>query len=230
MNLYILVEGRSTERKVYPVWLKQLMPALERVATPTQAIKNNYFLISGEGYPRMLDVTLPKSIEDIMDCRVYNYFVIVLDADNFSVTEREAEVQRKIAALTVNLGPCEVKIIVQNKCFESWALGNRTIFSLNRTTPTLLEYIKFFNVAVDDPELMTKPVYYDNSMSEFHYDYLREMLLMRNIRYTKKYPQDVAKAYYLDALRKRIHDSPTHLASFQNFITFCATLQAHLTV
>lgn len=31
MNIYFLVEGKRTERKVYPAWLAYLLPELQRV-------------------------------------------------------------------------------------------------------------------------------------------------------------------------------------------------------
>jgi len=137
-------------------------------------------------------------------------------------------VRRKVAALNLQLGKCELKIIVQNRCFESWALGNRVVFSIHHTTPVWREYLQFFNVFNNDPELMPKPSNYANSVSEFHYDYLKEMLLQRNIHYTKKHPQDVAKAYYLDNLQRRVQDTPTHLVSLQNFLNFCTELQTQI--
>ena len=33
MNIYFLVEGRHTEKKIYPEWLKHLIPELKKVAT-----------------------------------------------------------------------------------------------------------------------------------------------------------------------------------------------------
>jgi hypothetical protein len=52
MNLYFIVEG-ETERKVYPSWLSYLLPELQRVKNPSQAQTNNYYLISGGGYPSL---------------------------------------------------------------------------------------------------------------------------------------------------------------------------------
>ena len=65
MNLYFLVEGRQTEARVYPAWLAHLLPHYSRVSSPDAINKNNYFLVSGEGYPRLLGSMLGRSIEDI---------------------------------------------------------------------------------------------------------------------------------------------------------------------
>jgi hypothetical protein len=48
MNLYFLVEGKRTEKKVYPAWLAHLLPELQRVQNYDQVNQNNYYLFSGE--------------------------------------------------------------------------------------------------------------------------------------------------------------------------------------
>lgn len=57
MNLYFLVEG-VTERKLYPKWINYLLPSLTRVFSPDEAEQNNYYLISGGGFPSLLDEIL----------------------------------------------------------------------------------------------------------------------------------------------------------------------------
>ncbi|GAL93420.1 MULTISPECIES: hypothetical protein [Microcystis] len=42
MNIYFLVEGRSTEKKLYTAWLTHLIPEIERVDFYDQANHNNY--------------------------------------------------------------------------------------------------------------------------------------------------------------------------------------------
>ena len=77
MNVYFLVEGK-TERKVYPKWLSYFLPYLSRVNYPEDAKKNNYYLISGGGYPSILDNHLVDSIRDINAVDgIYDYFETV---------------------------------------------------------------------------------------------------------------------------------------------------------
>ncbi|MGL4553834.1 MAG: hypothetical protein ACRC33_21970 [Gemmataceae bacterium] len=97
LNLYFLVEGRRTEARVYPEWLKRLLPRYTRVAAPDDAAGTNYYLISGEGYPRLLDVTLANAVAEINACGRYAYLLVCLDADECSVEERRAEVRDRIA-------------------------------------------------------------------------------------------------------------------------------------
>ncbi len=64
MNLYFLVEGKRSERRLYPAWLATLLPEHRRVENVQDAAINNYYLISGEGYPSILGVHLPRAIKD----------------------------------------------------------------------------------------------------------------------------------------------------------------------
>jgi len=130
MNLYFLVEG-VTERKLYPKWLEHLLPSYIRISDPHDAYRNNYFLISGGGYPSLLDNHLKNSVEDITSSGNYDFFILVLDSDEVTVDERINEVNNRIFNENINLGSCELKIIVQNKCIETWLLGNRKIFPQN---------------------------------------------------------------------------------------------------
>lgn len=64
MNLYIIVEGDQTETKVYPAWMKILVPNLIRVKRIDDLHDNNYYLFSGHGIPSIYD-HIAASIEDI---------------------------------------------------------------------------------------------------------------------------------------------------------------------
>ncbi len=47
MNLYIVVEGRTSEKKVYPCWIKRINPILVEITDLDDFSGNNYYLISG---------------------------------------------------------------------------------------------------------------------------------------------------------------------------------------
>lgn len=99
MNLYFLVEGRRTEMRLYPRWLSRLLPHFTRVDYPDMVTKNNYFLISGDGYPRLLDVALQNAVRDVNAAQNYDYLILCLDADEATVAERTAEVESHRAEL-----------------------------------------------------------------------------------------------------------------------------------
>lgn len=224
MNLYFLVEGK-TERKIYPQWLKSLLPNYKKVSNPNDVTHNCYYLISLGGFPRVLDIGLPNSIADIKDSGNYDYLVLALDADELTVEERLKEVKNKVSELNLSLGKCELKIIVQNKCIESWLLGNRKVFKRQPEDKTLREYINFFDVYQNDPELMGKPPTFIGSVGDYHYDYCKLMLASRNISYSKKLPRDIAKTYFLNQLKQRLVETPDHLKTLQNLIQFCQAVE-----
>ena len=60
MKAYFVVEGRRTEKKVYTAWLSHLVPELTRLNFCDEATANGYFLISAEGYPRIISKMIPS--------------------------------------------------------------------------------------------------------------------------------------------------------------------------
>jgi len=220
VNLYFLVEG-TTERKIYPKWLEILLPNFTRILSPNEANNFNYFLISGGGFPLLLDKGLPNSAADIIDAGNYSYFFIVLDADESTIDERRLEVQVKFEVFDIQLGPCQTDIIVQNRCVETWLLGNRRVFQRQPQSIDLRNCIHFFDVYQNDPELMYKPDKFVESVGWYHKKYLKLILSERNISYSEKYPRDTAEPYYLQALQDRVRQTPTHLQSLQYFFNLC---------
>lgn len=221
MNIYFLVEGKRTEMKVYPKWLSILVPKLKRVQWFHEAIKNNYCIFTGDGFPSLLDNHLKNSIEDINSSGNFDYLVICLDSDDDTVEERRQQVLSFIKEKNIELcQDTKLVIIVQNKCFETWFLGNTKIFKNNPTSSFLLKCIRHYNVKNDDPELMEKPANFDQTTAIFHSTYLQEILSERKIQYSKKNPQGVTEKYFLEELIKRTEDT-IHIKSFKNFIDFC---------
>lgn len=228
MNIYFLVEGLRTEMKVYPKWLSYLVPQLSRVQWHHEVIANNYFIFSGNGFPSLLDVHLRKSVEDINDAANFDYFVIYLDADEQSILQRKQEVLDFMSNENIVLNSnVQFEIIVQNRCIETWFLGNPKIFKKNTDNEFLREYISFYDVKSNDPELMEKIPDFVGSTSIFHSSYLQQLLLERKIRYSKNNPQGVIEPYFLEELIKR-NQKTGHIQSFQNFLDFCEKLNVEL--
>ncbi|MFB2923469.1 MULTISPECIES: DUF4926 domain-containing protein [Aerosakkonema] len=158
MNLYFLVEGNSTEKKVYPAWLAHILPELQRVQNYNEVVKNNYYLFSGGGYPSIYD-HITNAIEDILSIGKYDYFVVCLDAEERTVSDSKQEIYELLQSKNIDMGSTQLVIIIQNRCIETWFLGNRKIYSRNPQTSPLLDYTSFYDVSVNCPELMGK---YDN--------------------------------------------------------------------
>lgn len=221
MNIYFLVEGRRTERKIYPQWLSVLTPGLERVEFVADATANNYFLFSGEGYPSLLR-HLQNAVADVNTIGAYDYLVVCLDAEETSVEERKASISQYLSEAGVELKQAELVVVVQNPCFETWFLGNRKIFKRNPQSQLLKDYIAFYNVQQQDPELM--PTYVENTRAQFHAAYLREIFAERNIAYTKQHPGEVGTESFLRELIKR-NEETGHIASFKELLDFCQSIK-----
>lgn len=220
MNLYFLVEGRRTERQVYPAWLAHLLPQFSRVGVAGNASDNNYYLISGNGYPRILDETLPNAIDEVNELGNFDFLVVVIDSDEEGVAEKEREIRNYIDENNLRLRNCELKIVVQNRAIETWFLGNRDVFKPVPEDEKLRDYIDFYNVSTQDPEAMGFPEDDFDNHATFHFKYLKKMLRERGVRYSKVSAGGVTDLAYLNALQSRIRDTQ-HLSSLQSFLDFC---------
>lgn len=227
MNLYIIVEGRRTEKKVYPVWLTHLIPDLKPVNWAYQVLDKNYFLFNGNGFPALLHNHLKNSIEEVNELGQFNYLVLILDVDESTIDGRIQEVDRFLEENNIVLNDVtELVVIPQNRCIESWFLGNKKIFKSNPQSPELVNYVQFYNVRENDPELMgIHPNF--NTHSQFHADYCTEFLRERNIRYSKNKPNGVTDKNYLESLIERTEET-SHLNSFKIFTDFCEKVNSEL--
>lgn len=228
MNIYFLVEGKRTEMKVYPKWLSHLVPQLQRVNTHQNVDENNYYIFSGNGFPSLLNNHLRNSIEDINNTKKYDYFVICLDADEQNIQQCKQDILDFMISENLVLNSnIQFEIIVQNKCLETWFLGNPKIFKKNSDNDFLRECVAFYNVKSNDPELMEKIPDFEGSTSIFHSRYLQQLLSERNIRYSKNNPQGVTEEYFLQTLINR-NQKTGHIQSFKYFIDFCNKIKTEM--
>lgn len=227
MNIYFLVEGRRTEKKVYPQWLGHILPELEETNDAFSVDDMKFYVFNGNGYPSILNNHLKNAVEDVNSIGKYQYLVMCIDADEVEVDFRKQEVEAFIANKQIELNEnTEFILLVQNRCIETWCLGNRRVYKRNPTEEVLREYIEFYNVSADDPELMGKISDFETH-AQFHASYLKEMLYERNIRYTKKNPNGVTSATYLNELIERNLDT-NHIVTFRSFIEFCNKLKKEI--
>lgn len=219
MNLYFLVEGRRCERKLYPAWLAVLAPGLRQVKAVSQITADSFFLISGEGYPSLLDIHLPNAIQDVENSGRFDWLVVVLDADEDSGAAREAKVRAAVDQASTPLQSARLAVVVQYRCIETWLLGNRKAFVRNPTDPQLRSYVDHHDCSVLDPEAM--PPYPGwQTQVQFHHAYLKALCNERGVRYSKSQPGDTATRAYLEQLVRRVQDQPDHLCSFQTLLGF----------
>lgn len=227
MNIYFLVEGK-TERKVYPKWISYFLPNLTRINSPNEANENNYYLISGGGYPSILDNHLVDAAHDVTSCGNYNLFVIALDSDGADSRSKAEEVFAFVNKNNINFGECELIVMPQVVCMETWFLGNRRIFPRNPKTPEFGQLARHYNTSVDDPENMKKPLDFDGTISGFHYKYLKSMLADRNISYSKSHPAVVTEPYYIKELEARISNDLACMTSMKSLFKLFYDLRQFL--
>lgn len=220
MNVYFLVEGRRTETRVYPAWLKILVPRLNRVNRYDAANEWNYFLLSGGGYPCMLQDHLRNSIEEVKASGKYRYLVVCLDADDSSAQERNAEVTAR--AKEYGCPEEQLQVVVQDSCIETWFLGHRKIVSPAPNTPELDKCLSFYDVRQHDPEQMQAPAGV-LSRSGYHHSYFECVVRNKKLNYSKTNPRLVTEPHYLQELINR-RDSTGHLPTFGAFVQFCREL------
>lgn len=218
LKSYFLFEGSSSEPQVYPYWLKILLPDIEHHFVDSyETFKTNdsgFYFISGQGYPRVLK-RIENSIKDIQDIGDVDYFFIVIDSDESSVSIREEEilsaVQRYSLPERTHLIP-----LIQERCFETMLLGIRKIIPRESSTPPLSDYISYYNVISDDPELMGN---YDDTFNhaQFHAAYLKKATTAKRVRYSKNNCIGVLNESYLKSLMVRSKEE-RHISSFGRFI------------
>lgn len=220
MNLYFLLEGKRTEVKIYPKILSHFLPEYTRVKTPQEVDTDNYYMISGEGYPRLLDVQLANSVKDVNDAKKFDCLIVCLDADESTIEDRKTEITSFIAKNKIKIiDSCKLIIIVQNRCFETWFLGNKRIIS-RVPSVEVRDYVNFYNVSSLDPEAMGFDTDADyDTHAQYHHDYLKTALQAKNVRYTKQNPSHVGDTAYLNQLQNRI-DTDGHIKSFKYLIDF----------
>jgi hypothetical protein len=202
--------------------MEHLLPELKRVKNYRDVDNNNYYLISGGGYPSIYN-HLKNAIKEVNSIQKYDYLILCLDADESTVNERIQQINNFIEKEGLKLRSTGFKIIVQNRCLETWFLGNRVVYPRQPKRKTFREYSKFYNVSIDDPELMKLYIGF-KSISFFHYSYLKEMLLERHIKYTKNTPRAVTEPQYINQLIARVEDTE-HLQSLKDFFDFCNSIR-----
>jgi hypothetical protein len=216
MNIYVVVEGMVGERKVYQHWIPLVNPSLSYVPHISDIEHDHFSIIAGGGYPQYYDV-VENAIADVNDYGNIDRLVIVVDSEEMGYDEKHAEVKERVSRLRCVAAIC---IVIQHFCLEAWALGNRVIIRPNPHCPRLREYKRFYNVRVDDPELLPAYPPEELNRAQFAAKYLRRALndKYRNLTYTKSNPGALLHYKYLERLEQRLEQTG-HIPSFDGFLT-----------
>ncbi|NJL28643.1 MAG: hypothetical protein HC897_12515 [Thermoanaerobaculia bacterium] len=218
MNLYVLVEGRRTEKAIYRSWLCHCFPKLQVVDVPEGLRGNSLYIIHGGGYPQYEE----RIIDSLVDIRKHGeiqWFLICVDSEEMSREEKLTELEELIDQELAFSG---TRFVIQHCCIETWLLGNQKIFKRNPQSARLRGFIKHFDVSQDDPELMPALPGYA-TRAQFHLEYLREVFRERNLAYTKSQPGSACEKPYFDELVRRCQ-SRRHIPSFGAFLEILSEL------
>lgn len=216
MNVYVVVEGRVSEKAVYTAWIPLINNALTVAPYIDDVVANNFFIVSGNGYPQYFD-TIDRALDDVANGNTFDRLVICIDSEDMTLAEKYAEVVNVVQAS--GYGYVDYRVVVQHFCFETWALGNRKIGRRQPQNEPLRTYRNFYNVRALDPEgLPARPEEHLNR-SQFAAKYLRATLndRYRNLSYSKHDPHVLTHPKYFPELRSRLEDTH-HIQSLQAFI------------
>ncbi len=225
MNLYFLVEGRRTEKRVYARWLPHVFPALNQVERFADVVADHYYIVSGGGQPAVLE-EIGAALENICRRPVIDHLFICVDAEDEDVDAKRAELGAEITRWrrTTRAGEyaplLRVHAVVQNCCIETWFLGHTKMMKPQPSSSELARYKAFYDVRTTDPEAMPS-INEAMPRAVFHGRYLRAMLEERcpepRFRYSKRNPGVVTDRDYLTALGQRCRNTG-HVASLAHLL------------
>ena len=81
------------------------------------------------------------------------------------------------------------------------------------------QYYDYYNIGKYDPEKMMPPENNNDTIAQYHFHYLHELLRYKKIRYSKRRPQNIATEDYFRGIVKRINTT-NDLKSFEMFYNF----------
>lgn len=207
-----MAEG-ETEFRVLPTWVQFVNPTLARVNALALLAENSFYLVSGRGYPNYLRV-VANAAEDARQLGVSVRLVVVADAEEGDVAARRAEIGAATGPFPQSV---DLRVVVANCCFESWALGNRRVCTPNIQNRELRDLRAYYDVQHSDPELMATRDPERWNRAQFACRYLALLLQEKRAVYSKSNPWYLVKEQYFKALRQRI-DETSHIATFREFI------------
>lgn len=213
MNIYVVVEGRSTEPAVYRSWIPLVNPVLKPVDYITQVTTDNVYIVSGGGYPSIYSTVKAAILDTNADIR-FDRLVVALDSEDETRDARLAEVQ---AIVNAGAPRVDVRVIIQHFCFETWALGNRVAIPSTPNQEPLITFRKHHDVRVLDPENLAIHPEQKLNRAQLAGKYLRAALRQRNLSYSKSNPSVVAHPKYFKQVQNRLVETG-HIKSFDDFV------------
>lgn len=229
MNLAFLVEG-VTELKLYPKWINHfsMTPLTECTTGYSDVIDNQFTIFNVNGIGKMV-TGIPAAINAIIANPVFTYLVIIVDADDNNITNSLAFIQNIIASAPSLPPNCQIKIIVQQVCIETWFVGHTDYYLAAKSCKNkgIQDFMLQYDVENNDPELMHNLLSTKiHSISAYHATFLYFMLkgADKSWKYKKSTVDILIDIPYLQRLEQRLIETPTHLQSFSNMISFLKSI------
>ena len=221
MNYYFLVEGKKTEMLFYPIMIKWLDPKYKRVNSIEEISKNTFYMFSGLGYPNIFK-KIKNALKDIEDFNAQSkhtqvcidILFIVIDADIHGSYEKALKAfNDRLKKYSDDIRKAKVKVIpiIQQQCIESWFLGNPNIIP-SVVVGKLKKYVDYYNVSVQDPELMLSNN--EKTNGQYAFSYLQETVKQNGAMYNKSNLDFVSSNEYIQAIYKRCYETK-QLQSFK---------------
>lgn len=171
---------------------------------------------------------IPSAINAIIANPVFDYFVIVVDADANDTINTTHFIQGIIDNVATPQLPahCQIKIIIQQACIETWFIGHTDHFKTAKICRDkgILATLNDYDVEHNDPELMPSTTIH--SIGVYHSVYLKKMLkgVNRSWNYGKSTAHTLINIPYFQRLEQRLTETPTHLNSFADMVGFLKNL------
>jgi hypothetical protein len=215
VNIHVVVEGEVGEAHVYKHWIPLVNPSLSYVGHVSAIQRDNFAIIAGNGYPHYFEI-IDAAVEDVNSLGNINRLVIAVDSEEMSYADKYSELQQHLSNLSC---AADIRIVIQHFCLETWALGNRAILSSNRQSRQLREYVNFFNVRINNPELLSGYPRERLNRAQFAGKYLKYALneKYQNLTYSKNNPKALLHPKYFGHVRDRFVQTG-HIPSFEHFL------------
>ena len=215
MNIYVVVEGEVGEKKVYKHWIPLVNPTLIYVNHVSEIENDNFAIIAGMGYPQYLKV-IEDAIGDVNNYGNIDRLIVAIDSEEMLYEEKLNEINEHVSKFHC---VADISTVVQHFCLETWALGNRRIIRPHPQSSKLREYKSFFDIRLNDPELLPGYQAEELNRAQFAFKYLKRALNERykNLTYTKSNPQPLLHNKYFERVKERLEDTG-HISSFRVFL------------
>lgn len=221
MNFYMLVEGEKTEVSFYPELFKYYKPQYQQVSNLSDIQQNNFIIFSGGGMPNTKTRIL-NSLYDVEQFNVHHstkidYFIVAFDSDTFDdIPTAKQCIYDKINEFGEFNSEFKICLFIQNKCIESWFLGNTDLFPKNYGKD-FEKLVEIYDVSIFDPECLPRIKNKTYGISAKYY--LSTMLKQSGKRYSENYIDDVLQYNGIQSIENRCMQT-NHIQSYSTVLDF----------